>query len=146
MIKTNRKRYLKTKITYMFYIGQRIQEVGLQEIKNLWIDLQWASLVAQLVKNPPAMQETPVQFLGWEDLLKKIQAPTPVFLSFPGGSARKESACNVGDLCLIPGLGRFPGGGKDYPLQYSCLENPRGREAWQAIVHRFAKSWIRLSD
>ena len=42
---------------------------------------------------------------------------------FPGGSADKESACNVGDLGLIPGLGR---GGHGNPLQYSCLENPRG--------------------
>ena len=44
-------------------------------------------------------------------------------LSFPGGSAGKESACNVEDLGLIPGLGRSPGEGHDYPLQYSDLEN-----------------------
>ena len=49
--------------------------------------------------------------------------PTPVFLGFPSGSAGKESACNVGDLGLIPGLGRSPGEGKGYPLQYSGLEN-----------------------
>ena len=42
---------------------------------------------------------------------------------FPSGSAGKESACNVGDLGLIPGLGRSPGEGKGYPLWYSCLEN-----------------------
>ena len=41
----------------------------------------------------------------------------------PGGSDGKESACNVGDLDLIPGLGRLPGEGNDNPLQYSCLEN-----------------------
>ena len=41
----------------------------------------------------------------------------------PGGSAGKESACNVGDLGSIPGLGRYPGEGKGYPLQYSGLEN-----------------------
>ena len=40
-------------------------------------------------------------------------------LGFPGGSAGKESACNEGDLGLIPGLGRYPGEGKGYPLQYS---------------------------
>ena len=50
--------------------------------------------------------------------------PTPVFLGFPGGSYSKESACNAGDLGLIPGLGRSPGGGHGNPLQYSCLENP----------------------
>ena len=44
-------------------------------------------------------------------------------LGFPGGSADKESACNVGDLGLIPGLERSPGEGKGYPLQCSGLEN-----------------------
>ena len=44
--------------------------------------------------------------------------------SFPGGSDGKESACNVGDLGLIPGLGKSPGEGNGNPLQYSCLENP----------------------
>ena len=49
--------------------------------------------------------------------------PTPIFLGFPGGSAGKESACNAGDLGLNPALGRSPGEGKGYPLQYSGLEN-----------------------
>ena len=62
-------------------------------------------------------------------------------LGFPHGSAGKESACNVGDLGSIPGLGRFPGEGKDYPLQYSGLEN--SMDFW---VHGVAKSWIWLSD
>ena len=47
---------------------------------------------------------------------------------FPGGSDGKESTCNLGDLGLIPGLGRSPGGGHDNPLQYSCLENSHGQE------------------
>ena len=45
-------------------------------------------------------------------------------LGFPGGSAGKESACNAGDLSLIPGLGSSPEGEHGNPLQYSCLENP----------------------
>ena len=57
-----------------------------------------ASLIAQLVKNPPAMQETLVQFLGPEDPLERDRLPTPVFLGFPCGSAGKESTCSVGDL------------------------------------------------
>ena len=61
--------------------------------------------------------------------------------SFPGGSDSKESACNVGDSGLIPSLGRSPGGGNVNPLQYSCLENPIDRGAWQATVHRVAKGW-----
>ena len=60
-------------------------------------------------------------------------------LGFPGGSLSKESACNAGDLSPIPGLGRSPGEGHGNPLQYSCLENPMNRGAWQAAVHGVAK-------
>ena len=59
---------------------------------------------------------------------------------FPGGSDRKESACNVGDPRLIPGLGRSPAERNGYPLQYSCLENSMDKGAWQAIAHGVAKS------
>ena len=59
--------------------------------------------------------------------------------TIPGGSVGKESAYNAGELGSIPGLGRSPGEGNGYPLQYSCLENPMGREAWQAIVHGVTK-------
>ena len=45
-------------------------------------------------------------------------------MGFPGGSEGKESACNAGDLGLIPWLGRSPGEGNGNPLQYSCLESP----------------------
>jgi len=54
---------------------------------------------------------------------------------FPGSSDGKESACNAGDLGLIPGSGRSPGEGNGYPLQYSCLEYSMDRGAWQATVH-----------
>ena len=63
-----------------------------------------------------------------------------MIMGFPGGSAGKESACTVGDLGLIPRLGRSPVEGKGYPFQYSCLENPMVREAWGAVVHGFAES------
>ena len=58
-------------------------------------------------------------------------------LCVPCGSAGKGSACNAGDLGLIPGLGRSPGEGKGYPLQYSGLEN-----SMDYTVHRVAKSRI----
>ena len=61
-------------------------------------------------------------------------------LGFPGGSAGKVSACNAGDLGSIPGLGRPPGEGKGYPLQYSGLENPMDRGTWQATVHGVTES------
>ena len=54
---------------------------------------------------------------------------------FPGGSDGKESACNVGDLGSVPGLGRSPGEGNSNPLQYSCLGNPMDRGAWWATDH-----------
>ena len=62
-------------------------------------------------------------------------------IGFPGGSDHKESACNAEDLGFIPGLGSSHGEGKGYPFQYSCLENPLDRGAYEAIVHGIAKSW-----
>ena len=56
-------------------------------------------------------------------------------MSFPGGSDDKESDCKAGDPGLIPGSGRFSGGGHINPFQLSCLENPMDRRAWQATVH-----------
>ena len=67
--------------------------------------------------------------------------PAPVFVGFPGGLAGKESSCNSGDLGLIPGLGRSPGEGKGFLLQYSGLEN-----SMDCIVHGVSKSQTRLSD
>ena len=60
-------------------------------------------------------------------------------MGFPCSSAGKESACNEGDLGSVPGLGRFPGKGKGYPLQYTGLEN-------SMECMGVAKSWTRLSD
>ena len=59
-----------------------------------------------------------------------------IYMGFPGGPAGKESACNVGDMGPIPELGRSPGEGKDYPLQYSGLEN-----SMDYVVRGVAKSW-----
>ena len=53
-----------------------------------------------------------------------------VIWGFPGGSEGRVSACNVGDLGLISGLGRSPGEGNGNPLKYPCLENPMDRGAW----------------
>ena len=61
-------------------------------------------------------------------------------LGFTGGSDSKESACHVGDLGSISGLGRFPGEGNGNPLQYSYLENSMNRGAWQATVHGVVRS------
>ena len=59
---------------------------------------------------------------------------------FPHSSLGKESACSTGDPGSTPGLGRFPGEGNGYPLQYSCLENPMDGGAWWAAVHGVTES------
>ena len=68
-------------------------------------------------------------------------------LGFPGGSAGKESACNVGDLGSVPGLGRFPGEGNSYPLQCSGLENPMdypsGPKESDTVVQLSLILWIK---
>ena len=82
-------------------------------------------------------------FDSWVEKIcwRRDRLPTPVFLGFPCGSDGKESACSAGDLSLIPGLGRSPGEGKGYPLQYSGLEN-----SMDCIVHGVTKSQTQLSD
>ena len=97
--------------------------------------MDWASLVAQLVKNPPARQET--RFNSW---VKKIhwsrdRPPSPIFLGFPGGPAGEESTYNAGDLGSIPGLEKSPGEGNSYLLQHFGLEN-----SMDCMVHGVAKS------
>ena len=118
--------------------GERAQE---RSHSPFITNLRKEPMVAQLVKNPPAVFRS-----GFDPWVGKIPwrrdtLPTPVFLGFPGGSAGKESTRSAGDLGLIPGLGRSPGEVKRYPLQYSGLEN-----YMKSIVHGLAKSWTRLSD
>ena len=60
-------------------------------------------------------------------------------MGFLGGSGGKESACNTGDMGLIPGWGRPPGEGNGNPLQYSCIQNSMDRGAWWATVCEIAK-------
>ena len=72
---------------------------------------------------------------------RRDRLPTPVFLGFLGSSAVKESICNVRDLGLIPGLGRSPGEGNSYPLQYSGLEN-----SMDCVVHGVTKSQTQPGD
>ena len=90
---------------------------------KIWYWTFRSSLIAQLVKNLPAIQETPIWFLVGKLPWRRDRLHTPVFLGLPCGSAGKESACNEEDLGSIPGLGRSPGAGNGYPLQYSGLED-----------------------
>ena len=92
-----------------------------------------ASLVAQLVKNLPVCRRP--WFDPWVGKIpwSRDRLPTPVFLGFPGGSGSKEFTCNVGDLGLIPGLGRSPGEGNGYPLHYSGLDDSMAGGAWSPL-------------
>ena len=94
-----------------------------------------------MVKNPPATQVT--HFDSWVGKIpwRRDTLPTPVFLGFSCGSVGNKSTCNAGDLGLIPGLGRAPGEGKGYLLQYSDLEN-----FMDCIIHGVAKSQTQLSN
>ena len=82
--------------------------------------------VAQLVKYHLECRRLRFNFWVRKNPWRRDRLPTPVFLGFPGGSDGKESARNAGDLGLIPGLGRSPGGEHGNALQYSCLGNPTG--------------------
>ena len=88
------------------------------------------------------------QFDSWVGKLcwRRDRLPTPLFLSFPGGSDDEESACNTGDLGLIPGLGRSPGGGHGNPLPLLAWRISMDRGAWRAIVHGVAESQTQLRD
>ena len=134
------------------------------EKDRLPIQYSWASLVVQLVKNPPATWETWVGTIPW----RREKLPTPVFwpgefhgLYSPWGYKEldtteqlslhsqvalvvKNLPASVGDIRdvgLIPGSGRSPGKGHGNPFQYSCLENPMDRGA---TVHRVAQSQTQL--
>ena len=90
-----------------FTCTQRISYSSIFRIIQASYSLNRASLRAQLIKNPPARQETPVPFLGEEDPLEKDKLPTPIFQAFLQVSAGKEFTCSVGGLGSIPGLGMF---------------------------------------
>ena len=106
------------------------------------LSIKGASLVAQLVKNPPAMQGTLLQFLGWEDHPGEgIGYPLQYSCDTLVTQLVKNRPLKWGDLDSIPGLGRYPGEGKGYPFQYSGLEN-----SMDCIVHGVANSWTRLRD
>ena len=66
--------------------------------------------------------------------------------NFSDISNDKESACNAGDLVLIPGSGRSPGEGNGYTLQYSCLDNSMERGTWWAIIYGVTKSQTQCSN
>ena len=83
---------------------------------------------------------TPKTYIARQDTGHPVKAELHIHKGFPGGSDSKVSACNAGELGLIPGLGRSPGEGKGNPLQCSCLENSMDRGARWATIHGVEKS------
>ena len=82
-------------------------------------------------------------------MLKLFKDCTVITQAFQVSLVVKNPPANTGDTRdtgSIPGLGRSPGGGHGYPLQYSCIDNLVDRGAWQATVHRVAQSWTRLKQ
>ena len=112
------------------------------DLSGHWSCLIWTMRLVPLSWVPGG----PCQILhlqALEEVGRLLQIIIP-FLGFPDGSTGEESTCNAGDIGdarLVPGLGRPPGGGNGNPLQYSCLESPMDRGAWQATVQRVTKSW-----
>ena len=82
---------------------------------------------------------------SWKSLIVVWYIYSCPYFMTSSGSDGKASAYNAGDPSLIPGSGRSSGEGNGNPLQYSCLENPMDGGAWQATVHRIAKSHRQLS-
>ena len=114
----------------------------------MWPSLYWDmfplgdSLVAQLVKSPPAMQETWIWSLRWEDSLEKGKITHSAILTWRIPRTVAQVVKNLSAMreiwVLIPEMGRSPGEGNGSPLQCSCLENPMDRGAWQATIHGIA--------
>ena len=93
--------------------------------------------------NPRDSQEsspTPVQKHQFFCAQLSLWSNSHICRDSPSDSGGEESICNAGDLGLIPRMGRSPGEGNGNPLQYSCLENPKDRGAWQATVLGVAES------
>ena len=114
-------------------------EITMQSTNNAWLKTeesrkrqlaQWLALTQLVVIGLKAKRFQQEAAFGSQVMLKG---------GFSDSSVGKESAYNVGELGSIPGSGRSPGEGNGNPLQYSCLENPMDRGAWQATVHGVAR-------
>ena len=113
--------------------GERMTFSGKQTLEELITGRPqgWASLIAQLVKNPPAKQAAPVRFLGWEDPLKEGMATHTSTLAWRILTNRGSWwAIVYGVAKNWTQLSDYPGDGDGIPLQYSCLENPMDGGAW----------------
>ena len=111
-----------------------LMDVSLSELRELVMDREdWRAAIHGVAKS-------------WTRLSDWTELNWTFLKGLPGGSDSKESACDAGDLGLIPGSGRYPGEGNGNPLQYSCLEKSTERGDRWSIVHGVTRSQKRLSD
>ena len=129
-------------------------------VKNFPANARDASSIPGSGRFPGEENGNPLQYSYLENYMERGALQTTVhgvpkswtwlnmhsFLGLPCSSISKESACNAGDLSSIPGLGNSPGEGNGKSIQYSYLENPMDRGAWQAIVYGVTKSQTCLSN
>ena len=108
--------------------GSLLSSVYLTSSSTFLLFQAWSALASSILPAPGFL--LPLTGPSWSALL-----PPPSLCGFPGGSGGKESASHAGDTGSIHGSGRSPGGGNGNSLQYSFLENPMYRGAWQATVH-----------
>ena len=120
--------------------GTSSSEDRKQGSEGTWF-LAWERAIQML----PAVREARLR-ISTTTLTASIYQSLYYMSGFPGSLAGKESSCNAGDPSSISELGRSPGEGNGYPLQYSGLENSMDRGAWQATAHGVAKNQTRLSD
>ena len=119
------------KLSFKIYpINSKVVKFSLQKVSRVLIKHHQHGQSGLQVVPDPLLYSYPVLYHG----------------GFPGGSDSKESACNAGDLGLIPGSGRSPGEGNGNTLQYSCLDNFMDRETWWATVHGVTESRTWLSN
>ena len=109
--------------------------------------LEWVSIsFSRDLPDPGVEPMSPEDSSPSEPQLEVLYAVLKASFRLPRWLSGKESACQSGDMGLIPGMGRSPGEGSGNLLQYSCLENPVERGAWWAIAHEVIESWTQLSN
>ena len=144
---------LKTGLSIMLPDSKR---ASLSSQNGIWPTIIWGSLMPYaLIKSHIMVQAKPVgkrKYLFRDIYYNLSQLPhswcfnAGWFFIWTGGSGVKNLPANAGEASSIPGSGRSPGGGHGNPFQYSCLESPMDRGAWQALVRGVTKNRMWLSD
>ena len=128
-------KYLELRVSSWVKLAFRICRFSLQQMENTWKE-----------KKSRKFPNAKLEFAAWSFYLPIIYIVLGIVKGFSGDSMVKNSSAMWKTCVWSLGLGRAPGEGNGNPLQYSCLENPTDRGAWQATVHGAVKSWTWLSN